>query len=229
MSEICLTGSCASIRYQIIPSGCISCNAAVLWDEGTRDAIIIDPTDDATTVIGFSRDLGLRVRQVLLTHAHFDHAADAERAMTEFGCPGSLHADDLPLYLEIPFHASHFGLQVPPRTLALTQVRDRQSIDVLPNCELEVLHVPGHSAGSVAYYAPKAGWAFVGDTLFHSGVGRTDLPGGSTRKLIASIQSRLYALANDTIVICGHGPTTTIGREKRFNPYVRVDSVEPSP
>jgi hydroxyacylglutathione hydrolase len=229
MSEICLTGACGAVRFQIIPSGCISCNAVVLWHEETRDAIVIDPTDDATRVIEFSTQMGLHVHQILLTHAHFDHAADAERAMTEFSCPASLHADDLPLYLEIPFYAPSYGLKISPRTLALTQVKDRQSIRLVPDCELEVLHLPGHSPGSVAYHAAKAGWVFAGDTLFNSGVGRTDLPGGSTRKLIESIRSRLYALAPDTIVICGHGPTTTIGREKRFNPYVRVDPVEPSP
>jgi hydroxyacylglutathione hydrolase len=228
MSNTCLTGSCGSFRFQMIPSGCISCNAVVLWHEVTRDALVIDPTDDARAVIDFSLSERLRVRQILLTHAHFDHAGDAERAMTELACPAALHADDLLLYLEIPLHASEFGLQVPARTLPLCQVRDHQIIATLPECEIEVLHVPGHSAGSVAYHAPRTGWAFVGDTLFHGGVGRTDLPGGSTRKLIASIQDRLYTLPDETLAICGHGPTTTISRERRFNPHVRDARVEPT-
>jgi hydroxyacylglutathione hydrolase len=217
------------MQFQIIPSGCISCNACVLWNKDTRDAIVIDPSDDAGPVIGFARSHELAVRQILLTHAHFDHAADAERAMTEFSCPAFLHADDLSLYLDIPFYAPHFGLKVAPRSLSLSQVRDQQRIDTLPECEIQVLHVPGHSAGSVAYYLPLAGWAFVGDTLFHSGVGRTDLPGGNTKKIITSIQTKLYVLPDDTIAITGHGPTTTIGREKRLNPHVRGATNEPSP
>lgn len=113
--------------------------------------------------------------------------------------------------------------------MPLSQVRDQQRISVFSDFEIQVLHVPGHSAGSVAFYLPQAGWAFVGDTLFYSGVGRTDLPGGSTRKLIASIQNVLYALPDDTIAIPGHGSTTTTGREKRLNPHVRAARVEPSP
>jgi glyoxylase-like metal-dependent hydrolase (beta-lactamase superfamily II) len=140
-----------------------------------------------------------------------------------------LHADDLPLYLEIPFHAPNFGLSFPPRTKALSQVRDRQTITALGSCTLEVLHVPGHSPGSVSYYVPEAGWAFVGDTLFNGGVGRTDLPGGSTKKLVASIQNRLYTLPNDTLAISGHGPTTTIGREKQWNRFVREAPLECRP
>lgn len=229
MSDNSLAGSSGSLRFQIIPSGCISCNAVALWNDDSGDALVIDPTDDATAVIAFVTDKGLAVRQILLTHAHFDHAADAERAMAAFECPASLHADDLPLYLEIPFHAPNFGLSFPPRTKPLSQVRDRQTITALSGCAVEVLHVPGHSPGSVSYYVAEAGWAFVGDTLFNGSVGRTDLPGGSTKKLVASIQNRLYALPNDTLAISGHGPTTTIGREKQWNRFVRDVPLESRP
>ncbi len=226
MNDERLAGSFGDYQYKIIPSGSIACNAVVLWHERTLDAVVVDPTDDARPVIDFSKGHGLHVHQILLTHAHFDHAADAERAMTEFACPALLHADDLSLYFDIPNHAPLFGLNVSKRTLALTQVKDRQTLAVLPDCPIEVLHVPGHSAGSVAYYVPTGQLAFVGDTLFHGGVGRTDLPGGSTRKLVESIQTRLYALPEATFVIPGHGPTTTIGQEKRNNPHVRAARVE---
>lgn len=229
MSDNGLTGSSGSLRFQIIPSGCISCNAIVLWNEETRDAVIIDPTDDASAVIQFVNGNGLVARGILLTHAHFDHVADVERAMTELSCSAALHADDLPLYLEVPHHAPRFGKSFPTPTLALSQVRDQQVITALPNCEIRVLHVPGHSPGSVTYYIPQAGWACVGDTIFLGGVGRTDLPGGSTKKLTQSIQERLYELPAATLAICGHGATTTIGREKQFNRYVREAPVDPSP
>lgn len=229
MSSIGLTGCCGALRFQVIPSGCISCNAVALWHEASRDAIVIDPTDNARDVIDFARQKQLRVHEILMTHAHFDHSADAETAMTELDCPAALHADDLPLYLDVPYHAPKYGLDVPPRSLPLSQVRDGQRIEVFPEYPIEVLHVPGHSPGSVTYYIAQTAWAFVGDTLFHSGVGRTDLPGGSTKKLLVSIQERLYSLPHHTIAICGHGPTTTIGREQQFNPYVRTARVEPTP
>lgn len=229
MSNVGLMGSCGELHYQVIPSGCINCNAAVVWHETSRDAFVIDPTDSASDVIDFVKSSRLKVQQILLTHAHFDHAADAERAMTEFACPTGLHADDLPLYLDIPYHAPKFGLSVPPRTLALSQVRDNQLLDLIPGYTVEVLHVPGHSPGSVAYHIAETAWAFVGDTLFHGSVGRTDLPGGNSKKLFASIQQRLYQLPDHTIAICGHGATTTIGREKQFNPHVRNAKVEPTP
>jgi len=229
MSDNSLTGSKGALRFQIIPSGCISCNAVVLWNGDSGDAVIIDPTDDATAVIAFVTDHNLSARQILLTHAHFDHAADAERAMVAFNCPAALHADDLPLYLEIPLHAPNFGLKVPARTRPLSQLHDGQMLTALANCEIQVLHVPGHSPGSVAFYVAEAGWAFVGDTLFNGAVGRTDLPGGSMKKLVASIQNRLYALDGATLAICGHGPTTTIGQERRSNRFVREAPVEPLP
>jgi hydroxyacylglutathione hydrolase len=226
MNDNPLAGSSGDLRFQIIPSGSISCNAVVLWQERTHDAVIIDPTDDARAVIDFSRRLELRVRLILLTHGHFDHAADAERAMTEFACPALLHSDDFALYFDIPNHAPLFGLQVSKRTLTLSQVNDRQIIEALPDYPIEVRHVPGHSAGSVAYCVLKSQVAFVGDTLFHGGVGRTDLPGGSTPKLVESIQTRLYDLSDGTLVVPGHGPTTTIGQEKRSNPFVRGARIE---
>jgi len=119
------------LRFQILPSGIISCNAVVLWHEQTRDAVLIDPTDDAKGVIAFARERKLSVHHVLLTHGHFDHAADAERAMTEFSCPASMHDNDLSLYRDIPIHAPQFGLHVSPRTLPIGRIADEQVIEFL--------------------------------------------------------------------------------------------------
>jgi hydroxyacylglutathione hydrolase len=222
MSEFLLSGSSGALRYQILPSGCISCNCAVLWHDETRDAVVIDPTDDARKVIAFAAEQGLKVRQILLTHAHFDHAADTERAMTAFACPAFVHESDARLYLDAPLYAPMFGLKVSPRTMELGRVVHGQSVNVVADATVQVLHVPGHSAGSVAYYVSQAGWCFVGDTLFCRGVGRTDLPGGSSQQLTMSIRTHLYALPDETIAFPGHGPTTTIGAEKRANPFVRA-------
>lgn len=219
------SGSQGHLRYQVIPSGSIACNAIALWHDESHDAVIIDPTDDARVIVQFARQQGLNVHHILLTHGHFDHAADAERAMRELECPASIHADDLALYLDMPNHAPLFGLQVSPRTLTLTRLLDQQIIDCLPQYPIEVMHVPGHSAGSVAFHIPDAHWLSAGDTLFRDGVGRTDLPGGSMHRLIASIQHRLYSLPEKSLVIPGHGPMTTIGRERHGNPFVRAVQV----
>jgi hydroxyacylglutathione hydrolase len=222
MNDNGLSAASGPLRFQILPSGIISCNAVVLWHEQTRDAVLIDPTDDARGVIAFAREHELLVHHVLLTHGHFDHAADAERAMTEFSCPASIHEDDLPLYRDIPNHAPLFGLHVSPRTLPVGRIVDEQVIEFLPDYPIQVRHTPGHSAGSVAFCVAAAAWTFSGDTLFSESVGRTDLPGGSSKKLTASIQNRLYTLPDETLVIPGHGLTTTIGHEKRHNQFVRL-------
>lgn len=223
MNEIGPSGSCGPLRYQVIASGCMSCNASVVWNEETRDAVVIDPTDKATSAIEFVKAQQLVARRILLTHAHFDHAADTDRAVRELGCEAALHPDDLPLYVDIPWQASLFGLRLPPQHSKLAPVQDEQVIDVFPGYPISVLHVPGHSAGSVAYFVAEAGWAFVGDTLFYGGVGRTDLPGGSSKQLVTSIRERLYALPEQTLAVPGHGATTTIQREKRLNPFVRAE------
>ena len=222
MNDNDLSAVSGPLRFQILPSGIISCNAVVLWHEQTRDAVLIDPTDDAKGVIAFARERELSVHHVLLTHGHFDHAADAERAMTEFSCPASVHDDDLSLYRDIPNHAPLFGLQVSPRTLPIGRIVAEQIIEFLPGYPIEVRHTPGHTAGSVAFCLANAAWTFAGDTLFNGSIGRTDLPGGSSKSIISSIRNRLYSLPDETLVIPGHGPTTTIGNEKRHNQFVRL-------
>lgn len=223
MHDISQPGSSGPLRFQVLPSGRICCNASVLWHEVSRDAVVVDPTDDARPVIDFVRNNALQVRQILLTHAHFDHAADTDRAINELECQAWLHPDDLPLYSEIPWQGSMFGFDLAPATLPVSELNHGQEFDPFPDCPIRVLHVPGHSPGSVAFYLAKPGWAFVGDTLFNGGVGRTDLPGGSSQKLVTSIQTQLYVLPDDTLAVPGHGPATTIGDEKRSNPFVRAD------
>jgi hydroxyacylglutathione hydrolase len=228
MNHRTLTGACGALRFQIMPFGSIRCNAVVLWHEESRDAVIVDPTDDARPVIAFSKRLGLNVHHVLLTHGHFDHAADAERACVEFSCPVSLHPDDHPIYFDIPRLALAFGQTISARTHDLDRLNDNQLLAALPDFPIVVMHVPGHSLGSVAFYLPDAHWLLAGDTLFHSGVGRTDLPGGDIHKLIESVQQRLYPLPESTQVIPGHGTITTIGHERSNNPHANATRIEPS-
>jgi glyoxylase-like metal-dependent hydrolase (beta-lactamase superfamily II) len=228
MNHSKLTDTSGALCFQIIPAGSIRCNAVVFWHEQSRDAVIVDPTDDARPAIAFSRRLELRVRQILLTHGHFEHCADAERAATELACPAFLHADDHPLFFDIPSHALSFGQTISPRTLTPLPIADNQVIQALPEYPIMVLHVPGHSQGSVAFYVPAAGWVCVGDTLFQGGIARADLPGGDASKLTDSVERRLFALPDHTLVIPGHGPITSVGDEKRTRATQTAPRIEPT-
>lgn len=209
------------LHYEVITAGKLSTNAVLVWNEQSRLAVLIDPTDDARPAIAAAEAKALDVRRILLTHGHFDHGADAERAMEHFGQALSLHPKDEAIYFDAPLHGRFFGVAIEPRTRAVGPVEGGDRITLEPGFELQVIPVPGHSPGSVAYYLLEQGWLFAGDTLFRDGVGRTDLPGGHTRALVRSIQERLYVLPDETIVVPGHGPPTTIGDERRHNPFVR--------
>jgi glyoxylase-like metal-dependent hydrolase (beta-lactamase superfamily II) len=228
MNHSRLTGSCAELRFQIIPSGSIRCNTVVLWHEDSRAAVIVDASDDSRPAIAFCKRLDLRVHAVLLTHGHFEHAADAERAAHEFRCAVCLHSDDHALFFDIPRLALSFGQTISPRKLTPEPLHDRQIINAFPGYPIQVLHVPGHSEGSVAFYVSEAQWVLTGDTLFHGGVGRSDFPGGNADKLVASIENCLYSLPEQTQVIPGHGPITTIGDEKRRGVNLAEPHIEPT-
>jgi glyoxylase-like metal-dependent hydrolase (beta-lactamase superfamily II) len=210
-------------QYHVIASGSLQCNAVVLWDDRSHQAIVIDPTDDARPVLAWLERHHVRVEAILLTHAHFDHAADAERAMTTLGKKAKLHTLDHGLYHRIPEQAEIFGSKISARHLPIDTLADADEFMLGPSTTIRVLHTPGHTEGSVAFYVPTGPWVISGDTLFCGSIGRTDLPGGSFQALRESIVNKLYRLPDETIVVPGHGPTTTIGHEKRQNPFIRAD------
>lgn len=211
------------VRYHVIASGSLQCNAAIVWDEATRQAVVIDPTDDARPVLSWVERKQLKVTALLLTHAHFDHAADAERAMAALELKAQLHPLDHGLYHRIPDQAHTFGSSLLPRQLPISELSESSRYQLGAKATLQVLHTPGHTEGSVAFYLPEGPWLFSGDTLFCGSVGRTDLPGGSFTALKSSILGKLYQLPDETTVIPGHGPTTTIGYEKRQNGVIRAE------
>lgn len=213
-----------AVQYEIIASGMLQCNSTVLWNPATLKAVWIDPTDNPSRPLAFIREKKLEVSALLLTHAHFDHAVGAEEAMAAVGKTARLHPDDNELYQAIPFQAQLFGANFPPRTVPIGTLSDGERLVIDDGFELEVLHLPGHSPGSVAFYVESESVLVGGDTLFYGAVGRTDLIGGSWGQLVKSIQERLYTLPEACTVITGHGPTTTIGREKRLNPFVQTAS-----
>jgi glyoxylase-like metal-dependent hydrolase (beta-lactamase superfamily II) len=197
-------------------------NGFVVACEKTREAVIIDPGDEVEELVGLVRDLKVDVRAILLTHAHVDHVTGVRRAKEEYGAPVYLHEDDLFLYEGAVKQGAMFGFSVrqPP---PVDVYYDGQPIS-FGEYVVHVHHTPGHCPGGVCLQiGPRAAHGahlFVGDTLFAGSIGRTDLPGGNYDVLMRSITEVLFSLGDESIVHPGHGPDTTIGQEKRSNPFV---------
>jgi glyoxylase-like metal-dependent hydrolase (beta-lactamase superfamily II) len=198
-------------------------NGYLLACDETREAVIIDPGDEVDELLRIVADRRLHVRHILLTHAHVDHVAGVAKAKAATGAQISLHRDDLPLYADALQQASFFGLdiQAPPPVDRFYEL----SVPVtFGGYQAKVLHTPGHTPGGVCLLVGPAGGQgtklFAGDTLFASSIGRTDLAGGDYDTLIASIRNVLFALNDDVEVYAGHGPSTTIGDERRTNPFL---------
>jgi hydroxyacylglutathione hydrolase len=198
-------------------------NGFVLGCEETREAVLIDPGDEVDQLLGFAERNALSIRHILLTHAHVDHISGVATAKRRLNVPVHLHADDRPLYNNAVSQGAMFGLRVeapPPVDSCYLpgQVITFGRYDVRPH------HTPGHCPGGVCLQVGDSGMAgkqlFVGDTLFAGSIGRTDLPGGDYATLIGSIRRVLFAFGDDAIVYPGHGATTTIGKERRTNPFL---------
>jgi hydroxyacylglutathione hydrolase len=202
-----------------LPVGLIQTNCYIVGCQETKEGAVIDPGGHPQRILDEVKRLGLTIKYVLDTHAHFDHT-DANGAIIQAtGALLALHPQDLPL-LEKSGGAAFFGLQADPSPLPDLELHDGDELEVGKLC-FRVLHTPGHTPGHVCFYEPAEGVIFDGDVLFYRGIGRTDLPGGSWRQLMDSIQQVLFALPEDTVVYSGHGPATTIGEEKRLNPWLR--------
>jgi hydroxyacylglutathione hydrolase len=164
---------------------------------------------------------GQPVKLLLLTHGHFDHTADAAAIIRRHGCQVGMHPDTLPMVTDREFFLRWgFGLEVEPFQADL--LLDREGPTTLLGTDFTLLHVPGHCPGSLCFYQPAESTLVGGDVLFRGGVGRTDLPGGDTELLFTGIQEKLFALPDEVVVLPGHGPATTIGRERRENPYLAI-------
>jgi hydroxyacylglutathione hydrolase len=198
--------------------GALATNCYIVGCEKTKEAAVIDPGDEADRILAAVRAAGLKVTHVLLTHAHFDHIGAADEVARASGAPLALHPDDLPL-LRAGGGAPFFDLQPPPIPDTVDSLAAGQEIGV-GELTLRVLHTPGHSPGHVTFYIPAEGALFDGDVLFAEGIGRADLPGGSFAVLMRSIGEQLMTLPDETVVYPGHGPATTIGHERRLNPWL---------
>jgi hydroxyacylglutathione hydrolase len=198
--------------------GPIGTNCYIVGDPITKQAVVIDPGDDAPQVMAAAQKMGVELQAIWLTHAHFDHIGGVAGLVRAFKLPTAIHSLDLPLY-RMGGGAKLFGLpfeQGPEPTVLLDKLEDRQ----VGNLTFNLFHVPGHTDGHVAFYLKEADALFGGDVLFSGSVGRTDLPGGSHEVLIDSIRKHFLTLPDATVVYSGHGPETTIGNERQFNPFL---------
>ncbi len=198
--------------------GPIMANCFILGCEDTREAVVIDPGDDADRILMILAKEKLTVKYLINTHGHFDHVGANRRMKEVTGADLAIHPDDMPMLSELSRSAASFGLSAENSPEPDRLLQDKDTVR-FGNITLTVIHTPGHSRGGIALYTP--GHLFAGDTLFAGSIGRTDLPGGDYDTLIASIKQKLLVLPDDTVVYTGHGPETTIADEKRMNPFLR--------
>jgi len=208
-----------TLILETFPVGPLQCNCTILGDATTHEAIVIDPGEEISRLVGRLTQLGLKLTQILITHAHIDHIGGALQLKRLTGAPILLNQNDLPLLEMMEKQASWLGVDTPETAPPDASLEDGQRVG-LDSYPAQVIHTPGHTQGSVCLHFAPLGLVVAGDTLFAGSIGRTDLPGGDSRQILSSIHSRLLVLPEDTQVLPGHGPVTTIGQEKIRNPFL---------
>ena len=227
--------------HEILPVGALQCNCSILGDEASGEAIVVDPGDNIPRIVAILERHHLTVKQILITHAHIDHIAGAARLKQLTGAPILYNPRDLPLVKMMDMQAGWLGIATPEVLPPDDTLEDGRIITLgvaagfsprnqpppkegalAPEGPIigNILFTPGHTQGSVCLHLPAQNLLLAGDTLFAGSVGRTDLPGGDGPMLIRSIHEKLLPLPDETVVIPGHGPKTTIGEERETNPFL---------
>jgi hydroxyacylglutathione hydrolase len=206
--------------HEILPVGPLQCNCSVVGDETTHEAIVIDPGDDIEQILQLIRKHHLQVKQIVITHAHIDHVGGAMKLRAATGAPILLNQNDYALLKMLDVQAAWLGMPAPGKVDIDQSLGQADTVNA-GSLSAQVLHTPGHTEGSICLYFPAEHKLIAGDTLFAGSIGRTDLPGGSYEKILHSIHDRVLALPDETIVIPGHGPLTTIGEERESNPFLQ--------
>jgi glyoxylase-like metal-dependent hydrolase (beta-lactamase superfamily II) len=197
-------------------------NSYVMYDE-TRECIFIDPgfyyEEEFQEIRDFIAENNLTPVKIVNTHCHFDHIMGVEFIRNEYGIPFEAHADDAFWVERVVDQGRMFGFEINPVNPFDSFLTENEKVK-FGNTDLQVFHIPGHSLGHVCLYNSDAGVLVAGDVLFYGSIGRTDLPGGDYQTLISNIKNKLFALPDETVVYCGHGPETKLGFEKRTNPFL---------
>ncbi len=212
-----------TIHIRMLTLGQIATNAYLIGDTETGDAVLIDPVDDAPLLYQAAADEGWTIRLILATHAHFDHVLASQPLKDLTGAPFAIHQLEESWLLTLPeqgmmFFGTHFPAAAKPDRLLMSEP---ETIEV-GAIRLETLFTPGHAAGHISFYLPSERVVFSGDCLFAGSIGRTDLPGGDFNTLMSSIHDQLLPLGDDVSVMPGHGEPTTIGVERRSNPFLQL-------
>jgi hydroxyacylglutathione hydrolase len=205
------------LKYEMIVNGPFQENCFLVWNDETKKGILIDPGDEPDRLIRTASVQNIEIEAIYNTHAHIDHAGAVAAIQKQLGIPFALHSDDRPLLDGMPQQAAMFGLKPMEIPTVEIELKGGQKLDILGS-QMSVLHTPGHSPGGVCFLFDD--FVCAGDTLFAGSIGRTDLPGGSLEQLLDSIRTHLFVLDDDVRVLCGHGPATSIGVEKKYNPFL---------
>lgn len=202
--------------------GPLRCNCTIIGDPVSKQAIVVDPGGDAQRILALLQEQDFTVSQILHTHAHFDHFLASGEMHEQTGAPLCLHRADQPLWEHLEDQCMMFGMPYKPVPIPNHWLEDEEELQ-LSQIQGTALFTPGHTPGSMSFWFEDAKLLIAGDTLFQGGIGRTDLWGGDYATIERSIREQLYTLDEQTLVITGHGPSTTIGHEIRHNPFVRPD------
>lgn len=229
--------------HEVLPVGALQCNCSILGDPSTHEAIVVDPGDEVDRILEILRKHKLKVLAIVSTHTHIDHVGGLARLHEATGAPVLMHEDDLELYRHLDMQAQWLGVPAPEMTNVEEFLREGDSVK-WGEFEASVIHTPGHTPGSLCLYLPSHKIAaasqtdlpagsrskeqgiseprlIAGDTLFAGSIGRTDLWGGSFPEIMKSLKTKVLALPDETFVLPGHGPATTIGAERESNPFLR--------
>lgn len=208
------------LQAAVIPVTGFQQNCTLFWAKSSKAGVVIDPGGELDRIMGVIEDQEIRIEKLVLTHGHIDHAGGAAELSENLGVPIiGPHRDDKFLLDGLEQQAVSFGLEG-VRNCEPSKWLDEGDVLEMAGCSFNVLHCPGHSPGSVVFHQPELRFLIAGDVLFQGSIGRTDLPGGDHEALIRSIKEKLFPLGDEVSFICGHGPGSTIGRERASNPFL---------
>lgn len=202
------------------PVGPLQCNCTILGDEASGEAMVVDPGDNIPYILSFLEQHRLTLKQIVVTHGHIDHVGGAARLKKATGAPVLLNQNDLPLLQMMDLQANWLGVATPEVDEPDVSAEDGMAAGIAGHTA-RVLHTPGHTQGSICLHFAPEKLLLAGDTLFAGSIGRTDLPGGDRRQILRSLHERVLALPDETRVIPGHGPATSIGQERELNPFLQ--------
>ena len=206
--------------HKIFPVGPLQCNCSVIGDEKTHEAMVIDPGDQIEGILDILRQEKLTLKQIVITHAHIDHVGGAMKLKAATGAPILMNQNDYALLKMLDMQAAWIGMR-PPGDVQVDETINQGRVLKIGDISSSVIHTPGHTEGSICVYFPEEKKLIAGDTLFAGSIGRTDLPGGSMDKIMRSLHTQVLALPDETEVVPGHGPVTTIGEERETNPFLQ--------